>query len=213
MITLDSHLKTALSTTDHWTWAIANENKFAIQTKKPRKPHVSSKVQNNCSEKLQHLSRFQLLRRKKKTIAALKPIHCGSNNMSVSDDQSVQDGLSGQHWLAQLQKKWWKLISLIQLFAWMIFYPRLLKGDLKNIKKGDQNQLRSIWVLYEGGMVSKRKYTNIQNSSDVMKQSPDQSGKNKKSHFMQSCEISKILPYKPLMSYIRNIDIGEVVRF
>ena len=30
---------------------------------------------------------------KKETIAALKPIHCGSNNMSVSDDQSVQDGL------------------------------------------------------------------------------------------------------------------------
>ena len=135
MITFDSHLKTALSTTDHWTWAIANENEFAIQTKKPRKPHVSSKVQNDCSEKVQHLSRFQLFWRKKKTIAALKPIYCGSNNMSVSDDQSVQDGLYGQHWLAQLQNKWWKLISLIQLFAWMILYPRLLKGELKNMKK------------------------------------------------------------------------------
>ena len=56
------------------------------------------------------------------------------------------------------------------------------------------------------------KYGNcIRNSSDVMKQSPDQSGKNKKSQFMQSCEIPKILPYKTLMSYIRNIDIGEVV--
>ena len=32
-------------------------------------------------------------------------------------------------------------------------------------------------LLYEEGMVSKRKYTNIRNSSDVMKQSPDQSGK------------------------------------
>ena len=66
-------------------------------------------------------------------------------------------------------------------------------------------------VLYEGGMVSKRKYTNIRNSSDVMKQSPDQSGKNKKSQFMQSCEIPKILLYKTRMSYIRNIDLGEVL--
>ena len=148
MITLDSHLKTALSTTDHWTWAIANENKFAIQTKKPRKPHVSSKVQNNCSEKLQHLSRFQLLRRKKKTIAALKPIHCGSNNMSVSDDQSVQDG---QHWLAQLQNKCWKLISLIQLFAWMILYPRLLKGELKNMKKVIKTSLGTCVCCTKGG--------------------------------------------------------------
>ena len=44
-----------------------------------------------------------------------------------------------------------------------------------------------------------------------MKRSPDQSGKNKKSQFMQSCEIPKILPYKTLMSYIRNIDLGEVL--
>ena len=77
------------------------------------------------------------------------------------------------------------------------------------MKKRDQNQLRSMRVLYKGGMVSKWKYTNIRNSSDVMK--PDQSGKNNKSQFMHSCEIPKILPYKTLMSYIRNIDIGEVV--
>ncbi|CAH3034505.1 unnamed protein product, partial [Porites evermanni] len=137
--------------------AIANENECPIQAKKPRKPHVSSKVQNDCSEKLEHLSRFQLLRRKKKTVAALRPIH------------------------------------------------------FQEYEKSEQNQLRSMRVLYEGGMVSKRKYTNIRNSGDVMKQSPDQSGKNKKSQFMQSCEIPKILPYKTLMSYIRNIDLGEVL--
>ena len=45
-----------------------------------------------------------------------------------------------------------------------------------------------------------------------MKRSPDQSGKNKKSQFMQSCEILTILQYKTLMSYIRNIDLGEVLR-
>ena len=46
----------------------------------------------------------------------------------------------------------------------------------------------------------------------MMKRSPDQSGKNKKSQFMQSSEIPTILQYKTLMSYIRNIDLGEVLR-
>ena len=89
--------------------------------------------------------------------------------------------------------------------------PKIVKRRVQEYEKSEQNQLRSMRVLYEGGMVSKRKYTNIRNSGDVMKQSPDQSGKNKKSQFMQSCEIPKILPYKTLMSYIRNIDLGEVL--
>ena len=89
--------------------------------------------------------------------------------------------------------------------------PKSVKRRVQEYEKSEQNQLRSMRVLYEGGMVSKRKYTNIRNSGDVMKQSPDQSGKNKKSQFMQSCEIPKILPYKTLTSYIRNIDLGEVL--
>ena len=90
--------------------------------------------------------------------------------------------------------------------------PKIVKRRVQEYEKSEQNQLRSMRVLYEGGMVSKRKYTNIRNSGDVMKQSPDQSGKNKKSQFMQSCEIPTILQYKTLMSYIRNIDLGEVLR-
>ena len=30
---------------------------------------------------------------------------------------------------------------------------------------------------------------------------------------MQSCEIPKVLPYQTLMSYIRNIDLSEVLNF
>ena len=160
--------------------AIANENEFPIQTKKPRKPHVSSKVQNDCSEKLEHLSRFQLLRRKKKTIAALKPIQCGSNNMSVSDDQS---GL----WTTLIRttsKQVMETYILNSTVCMNDIIPKIVKRRVKEYEKRDQNQLRSMRVLYEGGMVSKRKYTNIRNSSDVMKQSPDQSGKNKKSQFI-----------------------------
>ena len=79
--------------------------------------------------------------------------------------------------------------------------PKIVKRRVQEYEKSEQNQLRSMRVLYEGGMVSKRKYTNIRNSSDVMKQSPDQSGKNKKSHYLcKAVKIPKILPYKTLMS-------------
>ena len=148
--------------------------------------------------------------KEKKTIAALKPIHCGSNNMSVSDDQCVQDGL----WttlMGTTSKQVMETYITNSTVCMSDIIPKIVKRGVKEYEKSDQNQLRSMRVLYEGGMVSKRKNTNIRNSSYVMKPSPDQSGENKKSQFMQSCEIPKILPYKTLMSYIRNIDIGEVV--
>ena len=130
--------------------------------------------------------------------------------MSVSDDQSVQDGL----WttlIGTASKQVMETYITNSAVCMNDIIPKIVKRRVQEYEKSEQNQLRSMRVLYEGGMVSKRKYTNIRNSGDVMKQSPDQSGKNKKSQFMQSCEIPKILPYKTLMSYIRNIDLGEVL--
>ena len=138
-----------------------------------------------------------------------RPIHCGSN-MSVSDDQSVQDGL----WttlIGTASKQVMETYITNSAVCMNDIIPKIVKRRVQEYEKSEQNQLRSMRVLYEGGMVSRRKYTNIRNSGDVMKQSPDESGKNKKSQFMQSCEIPKILPYKSLMSYIRNIDLGEVL--
>ena len=130
--------------------------------------------------------------------------------MSVSDDQSVQDGL----WttlIGTTSKQVMETYITNSAVCMNDIIPKIVERRVQECEKSDQNQLRSMRVLYEGGMVSKRKYTNIRISSDVMKQSPEQSGTNKKSQFMQSCEIPKILPYKTLMSYIRNMDIGEVV--
>ena len=130
--------------------------------------------------------------------------------MSVSDDQSVQDGL----WttlIGTASKQVMETYITNSAVCMNDIIPKIVKRRVQEYEKSEQNQLRSMRVLYEGGMVSKRKYTNIRNSGDVMKQSPDQSGKNKKSQFMQSCEIPKILPYKTLMSYIRNINLGEVL--
>ena len=36
--------------------------------------------------------------------------------------------------------------------------------------KSDANNIRSMRVLYEGGLISKRKYTSVRKNSDILKQ-------------------------------------------
>ena len=88
--------------------------------------------------------------------------------------------------------------------------PNLIKGKIKDYEKSTENQVRSMRVLYEGGLISKRKYTSIRNSSDVVKET-EKKRENMKTEFLKGCEVPKILPYKTLMSFIRSIDIGELL--
>ena len=66
-------------------------------------------------------------------------------------------------------------------------------------------------MLYEAGLISKRKYTSVRNSSDIVKQSDNGILRNFKTEIMQDGEIPKIIPSKTLMTHIRNIEIGEVL--
>jgi len=60
--------------------ATADDNECQTPlAKMPRPPNVSTKVQVNCSEKAENLSRWQPLSRKKKTVSVLKPVHCASS--------------------------------------------------------------------------------------------------------------------------------------
>ena len=120
---------------------------------------MSTKVQDGCSEKLEELSRFQLLRRKKKTVAAMKPIHCASTSTSSSaNERAVQDGL------------WTTLIGITpkpvmsacistSAVCMKEILPKIVKSKVEEYVKSDENHVRSMRVLYEGGLISKRKYT------------------------------------------------------
>ena len=56
-------------------------------------------------------------------------------------------------------------------------------------------------VSHEGGLISKRNYTSIRNSSDIVKQANYKLLRNLKAEIMQGCEILKIIPYKTLMTH------------
>ena len=50
-------------------------------------------------------------------------------------------------------------------------------------------------MLYERGLISKRKYTSVRKSSDIVKQCDNGLLRNPKTEIMQGCEIPKIIPY------------------
>ena len=50
----------------------------------------------------------------------------------------------------------------------------------------------------------------MRKSSDVVKETGKKK-KNQKTELMKGCEVSKILPYKTLMSFVKAIEIGKVL--
>lgn len=65
----------------------------------------------------------------------------------------------------------------------------------KLTEKSESNRIRSVRVLYEGGLMSKRKYNTIRKCPIEI---------------MQDCHAPNILPYKTLSKFIKTVDIGDV---
>ncbi len=86
--------------------------------------------------------------------------------------------------------------------------PRIVKSKIKEYQLSTPNRVRSMRVLYEGGLLGKRKYTRVRNSCDIIETGDN---KKRKCQIMEGCEIPKIIPYKTLMKYVKSIDIGQVV--
>jgi hypothetical protein len=84
--------------------------------------------------------------------------------------------------------------------------PGIVQSKFKEYEQSRSNLVRSLRVLYEGGLIGKRKYTSIRNSGDIIKSSES----NKKNEVFPKCMQPKIVPYKKLMKYVNSIDIGNV---
>ena len=176
-----------------------------------KQPRKSSNILETCSDKL-NLSRSQQLRRKKKTLAAVRSIHCATsaspNPAGVRESKPVIDGL------------WTTLLGTASTSHAMATYvsqskvcmkkilPEIVKTKFKQYQLSQENRVRSMRVLYESGLISKRKYTSIRNSCDIIKTC---NNKKRKCQIFEGCEIPKIVPYKTLMKYVKSIDMGEVV--
>ena len=88
--------------------------------------------------------------------------------------------------------------------------PKILENKVNDNKKSQKNQIRSMRILYENGLLGKRKYTSIRNSSDISNVRDGKKRKNSKTLIMPGLKIPKIRPYKSLMTILRTTDIAEV---
>ena len=181
-----------------------------VPSKIARRPSVASKILPLNSEKLK-LSVSQFRMRKKRTVQALKHIHCDSHASTSEEGHktAVNDGLwttligsatnqEVNHYISNSKRC---MNSII---------PDIMQCKVKDYAASQANKIRSMRVLYEGGLVGKRKYTSVRNSSDVMNEPTGKKQKNQKAEILPGLEFPKILPYKALMAFLKTIDIGEV---
>ena len=72
--------------------------------------------------------------------------------------------------------------------------------SVAKFEKSSKNFLRSVSVLYKGGILSKRKYCNIRSSEIFDYDSPAK--KRKRTEFEEGCRLPALVPYKQLMKFI-----------
>ena len=115
------------------------------------------------------LSASQFRRRRQKTVEAMKAIYCDSHVYTSEKVQtkSIKDGL------------WTTLITSAETGEMREYIynskkcmdsvvPGILNCKVKEYEKSQANKIRSMRVLYESGLLGKKRYTSIRNSSDVL---------------------------------------------
>ncbi|CAB4034573.1 Hypothetical predicted protein [Paramuricea clavata] len=149
--------------------------------KQPRKP---SQISESCSDKL-NLSRSQQMRRKKRTLAAVRSVHCVANTRPTnSESKAANDGL----WTTLLgtasASEMATYISQSKMCMEKVL-PGIVNSKIKEYQLSTPNQVRSMRVLYEGGLLGKRKYTRVCNSCDIIETGDN---KKRKCQIMEGCE-------------------------
>ena len=116
----------------------------------------------------------------------MRSVHCVTNTRTnPGDSKSVNDG----SWTTLLETA-----STSQMKAYISqskvctekALPEIVKDKFKEYELSQSNRIRSIRVLYDGGLIGKRKYTGIRNSCDNI-QTGDR--KNRKYQILKGCEI------------------------
>lgn len=187
----------------------ANIENIEIPSKISRVTRIESCASKDSTDKL-NLSNAQALRRRKKTLSALRPLHC-ANTTNATDVKPVYNGLWTTLVGSAPKEDIKNLMSKSNICKEYVI-PKIVQNNIKTYESGAANQVRSIRVLYEGGIMSKRKYTSVRNCTDIVYEDGI-TRKNEKTQFMTGCQIPKVISYQRLMKIINGINIGELLDF
>ena len=86
--------------------------------------------------------------------------------------------------------------------------PQIVTKSVAKFEKSSKNFLRSVSVMYNGGILSKRKYCNVRSSESFDYDIPAK--KRKHTEFEDGCRVPALVSYKELMKFIEVQDIGKL---
>jgi hypothetical protein len=137
----------------------------------------------------------------------MKTIHCGTDMKPDESLKSVKDGL----WTTLIgtctNSELSSYISQSKLCTGRIL-PSIVKDKCKEYTTSQSNQIRSMRVLYERGLIGKRKYTSIRNSSDVVTATGNKK-KKKKQRYFQDVKFQKSYRTRMLQKLLEVSTLGK----
>ena len=86
--------------------------------------------------------------------------------------------------------------------------PKVVRNDIRMFEKRDINFIRSVNVLYRGGLASKKKYMAIRSSLSMC---VNETGRGRKHvQFMKGIPVPRLFTYQKLMERVNQIYIGDL---
>ena len=85
--------------------------------------------------------------------------------------------------------------------------PSIVNDAVVKYEHSQKNLVRSLGVLYEGGISSRKQY-NRKRSRETFE--TDQHGKKHQITYMKGCKVPKLMEYKKVRQFVNSMDIGEL---
>lgn len=174
----------------------------------PRGQHVvtPTTLDENNSDKCVGLSHNISAKRRKLTYDCAKKVHS-----TPSTEPEVQCATANGLWSTLVNNCKTKVVTDLLKKSKTVcktVVPQIVAKSVAKFEKSSKNFLRSVSVLYKGGILSKRKYCNIRSSEIFDYDIPAK--KRKRTEFEEGCRLPALVPYKELMKFIEVQDIGKL---
>jgi len=145
-------------------------------------------------------------KRRRLTLEKVEEIHGGLHANKVEREQQCLDGL------------WYTLVNSVDHTTLKGYLETsesvkdiltdIVNTGVSSYETSLDNTVRSVSVLYEGGILSKRKYNLIRSRLSLTKDTKTK--RRCKRKFLGDCKIPSIKEYKKLIDFIKSVDIGQL---
>ena len=168
---------------------------------------IPTKLDENNSDKVFGISHNLARKRRKLTYAAVQNIHATAKDTNEEAKTANKCGLWYTLVTSVPSKDITELCKKSSTFGKNVI-PTIVKSAVTSFEKSPKNLIRSVSVLYRGGMLSKRKYSAVRSSEifdyDVVQK------KRRRTEFDEGCKLPALVPYKDLMKFVGEQNIGKL---